>query len=175
MALHLKMCACLVGLSATVLLGGCTHLTGLIDAHDQFGCGLPDGVSCSNLTQTYERESRRMDAQTGETVTPTSDVHVPTAHSAQLHAPAGGDAPRMIEPRVAALARDRRPALKADPVQLRSRAPESLVMLWILPWVDSDGDLHGQNRVWVRVRDARWNVDRVRTRAMQAGRIAIEP
>ena len=81
----------------------------------------------------------------------------------------------MIEPRVAALARDRRPALKADPVQLRSRAPESLVMLWILPWVDSDGDLHGQNRVWVRVRDARWNVDRVRTRAMQAGRIAIEP
>lgn len=41
MALHLKMCACLVGLSATVLLGGCTHLTGLIDAQTSLAAGYP--------------------------------------------------------------------------------------------------------------------------------------
>lgn len=52
--------------------------------------------------------------------------------------------------------------------ELTSRAPERLVMLWILPWVDTAGDLHSDSRVWMRVRDAAWKIESVRTRAMQS-------
>ena len=50
---------------------------------------------------------------------------------------------------------------------LSPRAPERLVMLWILPWVDAAGDLHSDSRVWMRVRDAAWRIESVRTRAMR--------
>ena len=40
-------------------------------------------------------------------------------------------------------------------------------MLWILPWVDAAGDLHSDSRVWMRVRDAAWRIESVRTRAMR--------
>ena len=39
--------------------------------------------------------------------------------------------------------------------------------LWVLPWVDEDGDLNSETRLWVRVRDARWGIERLRDAAMR--------
>lgn len=37
--------------------------------------------------------------------------------------------------------------------------------LWVMPWVDADGDFHGASRIWLKVEDARWQLERERSRA----------
>ena len=66
-------------------------------------------------------------------------------------------------------------ALGDKPKHLPARAPEKVVMLWVLPWVDAEGDLHGDSRVWVRVKDALWRIERVRSRAMRSVPGGVEP
>ena len=48
-----------------------------------------------------------------------------------------------------------------------SRVAERVMELWVLPWVDEDGDLNSEMRLWVRVRDARWGIERLRDAAMR--------
>lgn len=56
-----------------------------------------------------------------------------------------------------------------------SRIEEKVLLLWILPWVDTDGDLHGESRLWVRVRDARWGIEKLRREAMRRGPAGENP
>ena len=45
------------------------------------------------------------------------------------------------------------------------RAAEVVMALWVMPWVDADGDFHGASRIWLKVEDARWQLERERSRA----------
>ena len=45
----------------SIAFTGCSSITGLVDASDQFGCPVENGVRCTSLSQTHERlhEERR--------------------------------------------------------------------------------------------------------------------
>lgn len=57
----------------------------------------------------------------------------------------------------------------------KARMPERVMFLWVLPWVDTDGDLHGESRLWVKVKDARWGVEKLRLEAMNRGAPEMTP
>ena len=48
----------LMTLAGALLLTGCTHLNVLIDAVDEFGCGVGPGVRCAALSENFERQER---------------------------------------------------------------------------------------------------------------------
>lgn len=233
-------------LAVLAFTSGCTNLTGLIDAHDEFGCGKPGKASCATLSQTYEAQHRQSEAelsaqdrallgisddeslmvrtskenhrpttsQTGSAETTTSSAKSSikaegtTAGDAgsQKAGQATGDARRsatrgntVIETlsvessssnpssspssspfaKPSMTTRSRRineGVLSTTATRLQpARSPERVVMLWVLPWVDEAGDLHSTSRVWVRVKDANWRIERVRSRAIEAERPAVEP
>lgn len=233
-------------LAVLAFTSGCTNLTGLIDAHDEFGCGKPGKASCATLSQTYEAQHRQSEAelsaqdrallgisddesliartskenhrpttsQTGSAETTTfwakSSIKVEgtTAGDAgsQKVGQATGDARRsatrgntVIETlsfessssnpssspssspfaKPSMTTRSRRineGVLSTTATRLQpARSPERVVMLWVLPWVDEAGDLHSTSRVWVRVKDANWRIERVRSRAIETERPAVEP
>ena len=148
-----------------VFLTGCAgNITGLVGAQEDFGCPASGGVNCTTVSATYERE--HADDVKSEVKTLTG---VDSANNNTLgRAPIRNDRIAVTSTPVEADRRQRLPV--SGPIKhqdLSSRAPERLVMLWILPWVDAAGDLHSDSRVWMRVRDAAWRIESVRTRAMR--------
>ena len=132
-------------------------------AQEDFGCPASGGVNCTTVSATYEREHASETESRKPTLTgPNSNV----APTNQPPEPADDE-------RIAVRAQVTEVSVKHNAravtrTELTSRAPERLVMLWILPWVDTAGDLHSDSRVWMRVRDAAWKIESVRTRAMQS-------
>ena len=146
--------------AAAALLTGCTHLNGLIDAGDEFGCGAAPGVRCAALSENFERQERAF-AQG-------SDVAVAEKESETL---AEGKTPAKSSEKRAA----QKPAAKAIALDVQDpklkqtfheprRAAEVVMALWVMPWVDTDGDFHGTSRIWLKVEDARWQLERERSR-----------
>ena len=146
------------------VLAGCAgNITGLVGAQEDFGCLASGGVNCTTVSATYEREHASETESRKPTLTgPDSNV----ARAYQSQEPTE-------DARIAVTAQVTEVSVKQNAravtrTELTSRAPERLVMLWILPWVDTAGDLHSDSRVWMRVRDAAWKIESVRTRAMQS-------
>ena len=52
--------------AAMLPLAGCGNISGLIDAHDEFGCGSPGRASCASLSETYAHERAADEAQSKE-------------------------------------------------------------------------------------------------------------
>ncbi len=73
------------------------------------------------------------------------------------------------------LAKEKSAALTRLSHGVKARMPERVMFLWVLPWVDTDGDLHGESRLWVKVRDARWGVEKLRLDAMNRGAPEMTP
>lgn len=180
--------------AASLTLAGCGNLTGLIDAQDQFGCPMVGGVTCRTVSQTYETErAREVENQKQGTgvhrvdMTGLKPVHSEAATSGVaasalvesrpdrersnavrelVHTERAGKVGK-IDERIA--------ALRAKPTRISARAPERVLMLWILPWVDDAGDLHDASRVWMRVEDASWRIERVRNRIINGAAPGVEP
>lgn len=146
------------------VLAGCAgNITGLVGAQEDFGCLASGGVNCTTVSATYEREHASETESRKPTLTG-PDTNVARAYQSQEPAE---------DARIAVTAQVTEVSVKQNVravtrTELTSRAPERLVMLWILPWVDTAGDLHSDSRVWMRVRDAAWKIESVRTRAMQS-------
>ena len=146
------------------VLAGCAgNITGLVGALEDFGCPASGGVNCTTVSATYEREHASETESRKPTLTG-PDTNVARAYQSQEPAE---------DARIAVTAQVTEVSVKQNAravtrTELTSRAPERLVMLWILPWVDTAGDLHSDSRVWMRVRDAAWKIESVRTRAMQS-------
>ena len=146
--------------AAAALLTGCTHLNGLIDAGDEFGCGASPGVRCAALSENFERQERAFAQE--------SDVAVAEKES---ETPAEGKTPaKSSEKRAAQKPAAKAIALDAQYPKLKKtfheprRAAEVVMALWVMPWVDTDGDFHGTSRIWLKVEDARWQLERERSR-----------
>lgn len=151
-------------LTAVVLLtAGCTHLNGLIDAGDEFGCGVAPGVRCAALSENFDRQERRFDENERVPVVTEEDA------AASSKNPAAADAkttPAAKKPVAKAVALDAQyPRLKKTFHEPR-RAAEVVMALWVMPWVDTDGDFHGASKIWLKVQDARWQIERERSRAV---------
>lgn len=162
-----RRAACACAAATAALLTGCAgNLTGLVGAQEDFGCPASGGVNCTTVSATYEREhasealasERRLTGAGPERQTTQGDVLEgdPRIRVTESTEPL----PEGLKTTEAGA----EPSAAFNP----SRAPERVVMLWILPWVDAEGDLHSDSRVWMRVRDASWRIESVRTRAMQA-------
>lgn len=192
--------------AAMLPLAGCGNISGLIDAHDEFGCGSPGRASCASLSETYAHERAADEAQSKESAKAIirsrstegaagkgNFENAPKAAAAKeaentvaktdesLKTAGVLETQGLTESAAQALARSQKKvdarmrALKARAQTLPARAPEKVVMLWVLPWVDAEGDLHGDSRLWVRVKDALWRIERVRSRAMQSVPSGVEP
>ena len=162
-------------LFAAGLLSGCTNLSGLSGAMDDFGCPASGGVNCTTVSATYEREHAQ-DKEQRKIAFADADAHKKSAvpSSVVANEPETDERIRVTVESVdhsSASAEDRYRPIRLETKQavdhLMNRAPERVVMLWILPWVDAAGDLHSDSRVWMRVKDAAWKIESVRTRAMQ--------
>lgn len=145
-----------------IFLTGCAgNITGLVGAQEDFGCPASGGVNCTTVSATYEREHADDVKSEAKTLTGVDTVSTNDTFGRD---PIRNDRIAVTSTPVEADRRFNGPIKHQD---LSSRAPERLVMLWILPWVDAAGDLHSDSRVWMRVRDAAWRIESVRTRAMR--------
>lgn len=141
-----------MGPALALWLGGCTSVTGLIDAGDKFGCPLEGGVQCRRLSEVHE------------------GLHAgPPADPART--PSSPRAPDTIVERMGPT----QPVPDATPAAIDStpsvpdvkRRAEEVVVLTLLPYVDAEGDLHETSRVWMRTHDAGWNIERIRREAVR--------
>ncbi len=165
----------------SVAFTGCSSITGLVDASDKFGCPIKEGVRCSSLSQTHERlhEERRgkeslkvAPSETPPPVAPAEKIPLsetpetavkPISQSAVVD-----QAPQAVTPPITEKVKETESLLpKAPTTRHTSRVAERVMELWVLPWVDEDGDLNSEMRLWVRVRDARWGIERLRDAAMR--------
>ncbi len=189
-------------------ISGCTALTGLIDAADDFGCPLGKGTNCTTLTATHKIVTKELDEKKSEDslkVAPPIASVKPVATEVNA---LKGDLEEKDTPKVASQNQDidkwaakiekhlQEPANKSissDPLGrkgflqansnshwrntngAKARMPERVMFLWVLPWVDTDGDLHGESRLWVKVREAKWGVEKLRLEAMNRGAPEIAP
>lgn len=152
--MNISLCRWPALLAAVVMLAGCANLSGLIEAHDQFACPMTSGVHCSSVTQTFERS--RPDPQPAAAEAAPATVWLKTG------------ATRRVEPRADF-------DYGKSAATISARAPERVFMLWVLPWVDDDGDMHDATRLWLRVEDASWRIERVRGRTLGTATPGVEP
>ena len=178
----MKVFLLIAGVLGTGLLSGCSSITGLVDASDAFGCPIQGGVRCSSLTQTYDRAHEESDAKVLKSapVRPpsaafvrekTGDAQKPIVRSSDAKKPEKDGMPEIKTEGQNAFTG---PVLDEKTTQNvpsghghAARLSERVMELWILPWVDEDGDLNGASRLWVRVRDARWGLESLRDAAMR--------
>ena len=154
-------------------VSGCSSITGLVDASDKFGCPIENGVRCSSLSQTHERlheerrgkESLKVAPSAAEksplSETPETAVK-PVSQSVAADQARSGNPPKEEKTQETPNPKPESPAMRHT-----SRVAERVMELWVLPWVDEDGDLNSETRLWVRVRDARWGIERLRDAAMR--------
>ena len=140
-----------------LLLTGCSSLTGLIDASDEFGCPMSAGVNCTTLSRTHQIVEREI--REGEN--PAAAIALAPKNTEAVKEGAKPAAAAPAEPSAV-------PAAAIPPAKPSSamRASESVYVLRILPWVDAEGDLHGESRVWVRVAEPKWRIESLRRRAL---------
>ena len=137
------------------VLTGCSSLTGLIDAHDEFGCPMSAGVNCTTLSATHRIVERELaEGESPKITIKGTPTAAPNASSGKAAAAAA-----VAEPVPA-------PAVVPARPSGAMRASESVYVLRILPWVDAEGDLHGDSRVWVRVAEPKWRIESLRRRAL---------
>ena len=163
------------------LLAGCGNLTGLVNAHDEFGCGAPPGARCNTLSENFEKQEKDFHQADSLPVDETSE-----AISSAPEADAKGEA--LVGKKLEKAAREAKTVAQKPVVRARAttgarhvdsryrrivdafddplRASEVVMQLWVMPWVDSDGDFHAASRVWLKVKDARWQIERERSRAV---------
>lgn len=152
--------------AATLMLTGCAGLTGLIDAGDEFGCGVTPGVRCATLSQNHDAaENRIRIRETTELIAADSlpkapATEKPAADPAATKTPAKAKRARKTDASLARVA-------KTNRTREPARSSEEVMMLWVMPWVDAEGDFHSVSRVWVKVKEARWQIERERTRATE--------
>ena len=203
-------------------LNGCSSLSGLIDAADEFGCPMGSGVNCTTLSNTHARVTRELDekekkALLGEKAGSLSnESHSPSnlgegKTNSQAPLSTTGDVPskvtegemgnsnakpqatpfplesfdaRLESPKnftplevegnshhaiSSKASKGKSSFVSSSAPKRNSRIKEKVLLLWVLPWVDVEGDLHGESELWVRVRDARWGIERLREEAMRRG------
>lgn len=168
----------------SIAFTGCSSITGLVDASDQFGCPVENGVRCTSLSQTHERlhEERRGKERIRVTasVEPSriaplekkeknpSDETSKAATNLSFASAFVDKTTQAVNPPKAEMTEGTPSTFhKAPATRHTSRVAERVMELWVLPWVDEDGDLNSEMRLWVRVRDARWGIERLRDAAMR--------
>lgn len=150
--------------ASALLLSGCVG-TGLAGS-SEYGCKAPDGVRCDSVSGVYANSvANNLPYQRGSQPTEkTPVVAAPNAPAMQV--------PSQAERRLIAGTGESAGSLApviVTPSPLQAlRAQPQVHRLWIKPWEDSDGDLHGASEIYIQIDPGRWNVEYV-PRAQREG------
>jgi conjugal transfer pilus assembly protein TraV len=129
-----------IWIAAIVLLSGCASIDGT-GSSDKLACPMPDGSTCTRMSDAYQEtvygpHHPKAQQITSSNASPVENAVVPNMPVRPLQA-----------------------TIQAIP--LRS-SPRTLRM-WIAPWKDTDGDLIGEARAYLKVDDGDWQIDYIRT------------
>lgn len=120
------------------LLAGCTSISGY-NASNSYACKAPEGVACDSISGVYANAlHNRLPSQQFD-LTPT-----------RAFTP-GERVPSATSPDMRTLRSDTR-----------------VMRLWVKPWEDSDGDLHDQSYIYVRIDDGLWQLEHVQQQIREA-------
>ncbi|WP_277030650.1 type IV conjugative transfer system lipoprotein TraV [Turicimonas muris] len=170
----MRTIALLTCLLPAVLLTGCGSLTGFSNAQTDFSCGdLTGKPSCRNISDVYvQTQKEAEDAQ---------NLQVSAAFAAQAEEPefvqpyfepnreqVAKDSASAPSPEEALLKAERQAASAVSPITSPNfavispaspwRSPETIFRVWIAPFTDTEGDLHDQRYMYVKVLNAGWSV-----------------
>lgn len=133
-----------------LLLAGCSNMSGL-GGTSEMTCAAPPGVPCQSVSGVYAN------AIVG---------NLPSQKPAGAHATEPGSStgvasmPALAKPTMAVDdAAGSLGAIRSDPTVIR---------IWIAPWEDADGDLHGDSYVYLQVDSGRWLIEHNRERIRRA-------
>lgn len=141
-----------------LILTGCSSVLSGVGGKDTYACKAPPGAMCTSISGVHANTS----------LGGTRPVRVPEQKGASFTRPTpwGTTTPPDSAPRNAASATGSASAL---------RSPPRLLLIWIAPWEDSDGDLHEAAFLHVVVDSGRWLVEHVRPPSTRERDGAIAP
>lgn len=170
----MRIIALLTCLFPAVLLSGCGSLTGFSNAQTDFSCGdLTGKPSCRNISDIYaqtQQESEEAQAhQTSAVSSPqTSEPEFLQPYFEPNREQAALQSASVTSPEEALLKAERQAASTVSPVGSPNfavispaspwRSPETIFRVWMAPFTDTDGDLHDQRYMYVKVLNAGWSV-----------------
>lgn len=153
-------------LLGTVLLSGCSSITGL-DGSSQYACKAPEGVKCDSVSGNYYNAIQNNLPSQRKPSGPASPTRLRDAQdTTAVHVASrmnGGAIPTAINTATSVAAPAEGSVYLAAPL----RASPRVLRLWIKPWEDSDRDLNGESLVYVQVDNGRWLVDHVQRQARE--------
>ena len=109
----------------------------------KYACGVPQGVTCQPVSAVYAESSTSALARqhVDEFEETTADV-ASEDRSAMQPAKVPGTVVATVEP--------------GEPILTAPR----VLRLWVAPWEDAAGDLHGETYLYLRIDDGRWTLIR---------------
>lgn len=127
-----------IGLLNMALITGCTSISGY-NASNSYACKAPDGVACDSISGVYANAlHNRLPSQQSE-ITP-----------------------------VPAFTPGERVSSATSPDMAALRSGTRVMRLWVKPWEDSDGDLHDQSYLYLRIDEGRWQLEHVQQQVREA-------
>lgn len=126
---------------ASLLLAACA-----LGTQSRYSCGIPDGPPCQSVLATY--------AQTSAPGAPMAPAGARSAPSRRPERPAL----RLAQTPEGDLVFEPDPFVtnRSSPETLAEREPAIVMRIWIAPWQDAQGDLHGATYRYTEIAPARW-------------------
>jgi conjugal transfer pilus assembly protein TraV len=139
----LRMIAATCG---SLLLAACA-----MGPQSRYSCGIPDGPACQSVLATY-----------AQTSAPGAPISPPGARSTPSRSP-DRTAVRLAQTPEGDLVFEPDPlvATQSPAAALVEREPAIVMRIWIAPWQDAQGDLHGATYRYTEIAPARWRHGRM--------------
>ncbi|WP_018079402.1 type IV conjugative transfer system lipoprotein TraV [Thiobacillus denitrificans] len=140
-------------------LGSVGALSGCGTIHGNYACGLPNGVTCQSLKETYNDTNGKLPPPAkvpskDDKKTDSKDANQPPDYRSTLLTGQPVDLPK-IEP--------------GAPLRVEPR----LLRIWYAPWEDQDRVFHDQSFAYVVVDDGRWLLSQNRNQLEMTSRIRM--
>jgi conjugal transfer pilus assembly protein TraV len=155
--------------AAVGLLAGCS-ITGM-SASSSYGCKAPEGVKCDSVSGTYYNalannlpSQRRTSSEPAHPPQPSA----PTLQDVRYDASTSPVTLASLASTVGLGDATQTPARPQAQLPASLRSGPRISRLWIKPWEDSDGDLHGESLVYVQLEGGRWLVDHAQRQVREA-------
>lgn len=166
--------ALLTCLLPAVLLTGCGSLTGFSNAQTDFSCGdLTGKPSCRSISDVYAQTQQEADEQEALQTAQVVPAKVSEPEFIQPYfepnrEQASNQSASAVSPEEAVLEAERQAASAVRSVGSPNfavispaspwRSPETIFRVWMAPFTDTEGDLHDQRYMYVKVLNAGWSV-----------------
>lgn len=168
----MKKSLLLISAFSALMLSGCGSLTGFSNAQTDFSCAdLTGKPSCRNISDIYSQTKEESDgaAQTNFISSQVSQSNpLGSFFGSDQNKNSSGAADKNLSPEEALLREEQEAAASESSVANADfavispaspwRKPETIFRVWMAPFTDTQGDLHDQRYMYVKVLNAGWSV-----------------